>query len=542
MSDMFGGAGAGEPGLALARKWRPRSFDEVIGQDQAVRTLTAALASGRLHHAYMFTGTRGVGKTTLARIMAKSFNCDDAREGGLACNECSICEQIDSGTHPDVQEMDAASTTQVEHMRDMLEGLRFAPSSGRYRVCIIDEVHMLSRHSFNAMLKTLEEPPGHVKFILATTDPQQVPATVQSRCLRFALRRLTPQRIAQHLAHVLAHEGVEFDEAALGVIAAHADGSVRDALSILDEAIATGDRLTQDAMRDLVGLAGVEHVARLLELLLAGDVAGALGMSEQMHAQGVDLAAALGEMGELVHRSQLAAATGGGARDGADGVLAKLSPVEAQLVFEIASSAHGKIANAPDFKVAFDMTLLRIFALMEKKTQGPASGAPAPEVQAKPEGEVAAPQAKPAAPPSAGAAKTLRVQSAADWHGLATSSELSLKQRSLAEVCEFVEASDNRLLLRVARENEEMLAWKEGLRGKLRDVLGAQVRVEIELAETRSDATPGEKLKADSARREKEVIEGFKSTKEMRMIEDALGAADVAVRPSKGQEGQGQPS
>ena len=225
----------------LARKWRPRTFREMVGQEHVLKALINALDHGRLHHAYLFTGTRGVGKTTIARILAKSLNC----ETGISsepCGQCSACQEINDGRFVDLIEVDAASRTKVEDTRELLENVQYAPTRGRYKVYLIDEVHMLSGHSFNALLKTLEEPPEHVKFLLATTDPQKLPVTVLSRCLQFNLKRMTPEHIAGHLRHVLTQEGIPFEEPALWLLARAADGSMRDALSLTDQAIAFGNQ------------------------------------------------------------------------------------------------------------------------------------------------------------------------------------------------------------------------------------------------------------------------------------------------------------
>jgi DNA polymerase-3 subunit gamma/tau len=223
----------------LARKWRPRTFAELVGQEHVVRALENALAQQRLHHAYLFTGTRGVGKTTLARIIAKALNCETGVTA-TPCGRCTACTEIDGGRFVDLLELDAASNTQVDNMRELLENALYAPTAGRYKVYIIDEVHMLSRSAFNAMLKTLEEPPQHVKFILATTEPQRVPVTVLSRCLQFSLKRIPQQQIASRLQHILEAEGIRCEPAALPLIARAAQGSMRDALSLLDQAIAHG--------------------------------------------------------------------------------------------------------------------------------------------------------------------------------------------------------------------------------------------------------------------------------------------------------------
>src|ERR1035437_10030579 len=252
----------------LARKWRPKSFESLIGQDHVVRALTHALTDKRLHHAYLFTGTRGVGKTTLARILAKSFNCETGITA-TPCGVCSACAEIDSGRFVDLLEVDAATNTKVDEMRQLLENAVYAPTRGRFKVYVIDEVHMLSNSAFNAMLKTLEEPPEHVKFILATTDPQKIPVTVLSRCLQFNLKQMTPQLIAGHLKHILSVEAISAEPGALNLLSRSAAGSMRDALSLLDQAIAHGAGKVEEAqVRDMLGSVDLDYLFSILDALL----------------------------------------------------------------------------------------------------------------------------------------------------------------------------------------------------------------------------------------------------------------------------------
>ena len=254
----------------LARKWRPRDFSTLVGQDHVVRALSHALDTGRLHHAYLFTGTRGVGKTTLARILAKALNCEQG-VGARPCGVCRSCTEIDAGRFPDYLEMDAASNRGVDEMAQVLDAAAYAPVVGRYKVFVIDEVHMLTTHAFNAMLKTLEEPPGHVVFILATTDPQRVPVTVLSRCLQFGLRNMPPETVAGHLAGILQAEGIVHEPAALPLIGRAAEGSMRDALSLLDQAIAFGGGSVEEAaVREMLGVVDAGWVSRLTDALFAG--------------------------------------------------------------------------------------------------------------------------------------------------------------------------------------------------------------------------------------------------------------------------------
>src|SRR5487761_1920462 len=262
-----------ETSQVLARKWRPRSFSELVGQEHVVRALGNALQTGRLHHAYLFTGTRGVGKTTIARILAKCLNCEVGL-GATPCGVCTACRDIDSGRFPDMLEVDAATNTKVEEMRELLDNAQYMPVSGRFKVYIIDEVHMLSRSAFNSMLKTLEEPPEHVKFILATTDPQKVPVTVLSRCLQFNLKQMPPEVIGERLAYVLKEEGIAFEAAALPLIARAAQGSMRDSLSLLDQAIAFGaGKVMQAEVGDMLGSIEQAHLFDILQALVQRDAA-----------------------------------------------------------------------------------------------------------------------------------------------------------------------------------------------------------------------------------------------------------------------------
>ena len=290
----------------LARKWRPKTFDSLVGQEHVVRALTHALTEKRLHHAYLFTGTRGVGKTTLARILAKSFNCETGITA-TPCGVCSACTEIDSGRFVDLLEVDAATNTKVDEMRQLLENAVYAPTRGRFKVYVIDEVHMLSNSAFNAMLKTLEEPPEHVKFILATTDPQKIPVTVLSRCLQFNLKQMTPQLITGHLKHILGIEAISAENGALNLLSRSASGSMRDALSLLDQAIAHGAGKVEEAqVRDMLGTVDLDYLFSILDCLLAGDAAGMLQVAEDMATRSLSFDEALQELASLFTRLQVA--------------------------------------------------------------------------------------------------------------------------------------------------------------------------------------------------------------------------------------------
>ncbi len=290
----------------LARKWRPRDFASLVGQEHVVKALRHALEAKRLHHAYLFTGTRGVGKTTLARILAKCLNC----ETGITpepCNKCSACVEIDAGRFMDLVEVDAATNTKVEEMRELLERAQYAPTRGRFRVYVIDEVHMLSKPAFNSMLKTLEEPPAHIKFILATTDPQKVPVTVLSRCLQFNLKQMPRAAIVAHLSRILPEEKIQFDPEALALIARAAAGSMRDALSLLDQAISHGaGKLAAASVREMLGAVDETYLLRLLEALAAGDGAALAAIADEMQSRSLSFDSALQDLASLLLRLTLA--------------------------------------------------------------------------------------------------------------------------------------------------------------------------------------------------------------------------------------------
>jgi DNA polymerase-3 subunit gamma/tau len=339
----------------LARKWRPRSFSEMIGQEHVVRALVNALDHDRLHHAYLFTGTRGVGKTTVARIFAKALNCEQG-VSSTPCGVCASCRELDEGRFVDLIEVDAASRTKVEDTRDLLDYVQYAPTRGRYKVYLIDEVHMLSRHSFNALLKTLEEPPPHIKFLLATTDPQRLPVTILSRCLQFNLRRMPEDLIGQHLSRVLGEESIPADAAAIAHIARAADGSVRDALSLLDQAIAYGGgRLGDAEVRAMLGTIDRGHVYDLLDALAAGDGAALLEGVQRAAEYTVEFSDLLGELLSALQRIAVAQLVPQAKADEGDAdaariaaLAAALSREDVQLYYQIALIGRRDLPYCPD--------------------------------------------------------------------------------------------------------------------------------------------------------------------------------------------------
>ncbi|HGF8860658.1 TPA: DNA polymerase III subunit gamma/tau [Neisseria meningitidis] len=352
----------------LARKWRPKTFADLVGQEHVVKALQNALDEGRLHHAYLLTGTRGVGKTTIARILAKSLNCENAQHGE-PCGVCESCTQIDAGRYVDLLEIDAASNTGIDNIREVLENAQYAPTAGKYKVYIIDEVHMLSKSAFNAMLKTLEEPPEHVKFILATTDPHKVPVTVLSRCLQFVLRNMTAQQVADHLAHVLDSEKIAYEPAALQLLGRAAAGSMRDALSLLDQAIALGSgKVAENDVRQMIGAVDKQYLYELLTGIINQDGAALTAKAQEMAACAVGFDNALGELAILLqHLALIQAVPNALAHDDPDSdILHRLAQTisgeQIQLYYQIA--VHGKrdLSLAPDEYAGFMMTLLRMLA------------------------------------------------------------------------------------------------------------------------------------------------------------------------------------
>ena len=396
----------------LARKWRPHDFESIVGQDHVVTALTRALTEGRLHHAYLFTGTRGVGKTTISRIFAKALNCrgEDGRGGVTAhpCGKCEACRAIDEGRFVDYIEMDAASNRSVEDMTQLLERAMYAPTEGRFKVYMIDEVHMLSTTAFNAMLKTLEEPPEYVKFILATTDPQKVPVTVLSRCLQFSLRNMTPAAIVDHLEHILTAEGMKAERPGLRLIAEGARGSMRDALSLLDQAIAySGGEVTDASVRRMLGLTSENALAGILNALADGDAAKMMSYADLMTRESASFGEGLRGLAAMLHKIALLQRVPSAVAEDDPGygemkaLAGRLSPEEVQLCYQIVLQGRNDLPLAPDEYAGFTMTLLRMLAFK------PAGARRAPPARDRAAGAAqpvepvqSAPQAAPAPAPA----------------------------------------------------------------------------------------------------------------------------------------------
>ncbi len=533
--------------LVLARKWRPRTFDQLVGQDHVRRALTNALDSGRIHHAFLFTGTRGVGKTTIARIFAKSLNCEKG-VSSTPCGTCPACTDIDAGRFVDMLEVDAASRTKVDDTRDLLDNVQYLPARGRYKVYLIDEVHMLSTHSFNALLKTLEEPPPHVKFLLATTDPQKLPVTVLSRCLQFHLRRLPLPLIYDRLAQISAAEQVEFEPAALKAIARGAEGSMRDALSLLDQVLAFGGgRALEAEVRTLLGTLDRKHVQGILTALAEKDGAALMQQVAHLDERAPDYHQALGELSGAIQRMALLQALPDlppGDDEDEDRLLAELaakfSPADVQLLYQIAINSRRDLDYAPDARAGFEMALLRMLAFRPEGVVPPASAVPpAPTTgRAAVARGVSAPATRhsavaPERAPEPAPARTPERAPpvATDWDGIVTALGLQGTARHFAANCVMLErkAGVVRLRLDPAGESFRRPQIETRLAEALSQYFGEPLRLEITQAEAPGEIlTPAKRdaIAADDRQRAAEAA--IDSDPAVRAMRDVFGAT---VRP-----------
>jgi DNA polymerase-3 subunit gamma/tau len=554
MTDLFGDAAS--PALALARKWRPRAFADLKGQEHVVQALSNALTQGRLHHAYLLTGTRGVGKTTLARILAKCLNCETGVTA-TPCGTCSACTQIDAGRFVDLLELDAASNTGVDNMREVLDNAQYAPTVGRYKVYIIDEVHMLSKPAFNSMLKTLEEPPAHVKFILATTDPQKIPVTVLSRCLQFNLKPMPPALVAQHLGEVLEQEKVDAEPAALNLLARAAAGSMRDALSLTDQAIAYGSgRIEAAGVEAMLGTVRRDYLFDLLDALAAQDGDALLAQARQLAERGIAFDAALQDLGNLLTQLALLLHAPGAAETGMDtermqAAAAQLDVETVQLYYQIALNGRRDLPYAPDEFSGFCMTLLRMlaFAPGSAETDRPAPVRAVPVARTEPAPRAAAPVAAPSAPPPPASAAVPRAEAAsavpvaapapsaaplharepsprAAWDWLAVVAELRLggMAKMLADHCELVSQAGDAVTLRVGEAHKHLLdrAYQDKLVSTLRDKYGATLEVTFEIGAA-AEQTPQQVRTRIKDARQAEAVAAIESDPFVRELVDQFG-------------------
>lgn len=539
----------------LARKWRPTSFADVVGQGHVLQALRHALSSGRLHHAYLFTGTRGVGKTTLARVLARALNCETGVTAD-PCGVCGACQAIDQGRFVDLIELDAASNTQVDRMRELLENATYAPAVGRFKVYVIDEVHQLSGSAFNAMLKTLEEPPEHVKFVLATTDPHKIPVTVLSRCMQFGLKPIAVPTIAARMSHILREEGITAEPAALDLLARAARGSLRDGLSLLDQAIAFGGgQVSAGPVAAMLGVADTDALMAVLDAVSRGDPAAALTAADAVVDRGVSLDGALQELARLIKQAALLKALPSGDEpvpQGLPELAERLSAADLQVLYQIAVHSRADLDWAPDPEAGFVMAVLRMLALA-----GPAGDA----LQAG--GTVTRASAS---PPPASSARALASLSASqpvadlapavvdvvdsplpradalafdgDWPALLARLKLGGRVRLLADRCVLLTSDNAHLRLGLAANHRHLLddEAQQRLRREVQSALGEQWSVGIEVSEHMVAATtPMQQRESARQERQAQALESIHGDPFVRGLVEQMGGVlvDASVRPLK---------
>ncbi|GAA5010752.1 DNA polymerase III subunit gamma/tau [Pseudoluteimonas lycopersici] len=541
--------------LVLARKWRPRRFAELVGQEHVVRALTNALETGRVHHAFLFTGTRGVGKTTIARIFAKSLNCERGTSAD-PCGECETCLAIDAGRYIDLLEIDAASNTGVDDVRELIDNAQYMPSRGRTKVYLIDEVHMLSKAAFNALLKTLEEPPGHVKFLLATTDPQKLPVTVLSRCLQFNLKRLDQEQIRGQIAKILAAEGISAEDGAVQLLARGADGSLRDGLSLLDQAIAyTGGKLEETQVAAMLGTVDRTRVGALLEALADADGARLLDEVAKLAEFAPDWGDVLDALASALHRIQVKQLVPEATVE-ADGIDAgefasKLRPELVQLWYQMALDGRRELPLAPAPRAGFEMALLRMFAFRpdSNATQTasapnvsaapprsappatPRTAPPAPAPRPMPEAPAASPA--PAAQRPAAPMSSIANLDADGWLELVAHSGVRGPAAQLAAHSGFVSYADGVLRLTLAPADEHLKgpAMVRMLAAALEPQLGVEPQIKFELAEPSGETLHVRNERQRDARQAQAEDTFMNDPDVRRMLEQGAKLVPDSIRP-----------
>jgi DNA polymerase-3 subunit gamma/tau len=544
--------------LVLARKWRPRNFKEMVGQEHVLRALINALDHDRLHHAYLFSGTRGVGKTTVSRIFAKSLNCEKGVTS-TPCGECSACTEIDEGRFVDLIEVDAASRTKVDDTRELLENVQYAPTRGRYKVYLIDEVHMLSSHSFNALLKTLEEPPPHVKFLLATTDPQKLPVTVLSRCLQFSLKRISLDQIVQRLEFIVQQEKIGADVSALRMLGRAAEGSMRDALSLLDQAISFGGGQVREAeAAKMLGSIDRHHVTHLLKALAAQDGQALMDCAGALAQDAPDYEKALIDLSSMLQKIAVhQVVPGAGLEEEDDDSIQQLStmlaPEDVQLYYQIAINGRRDMDLAPDPRSGFEMTLLRMLAFRPDSASPVAtsSGSPAAGVRSgvkQPGGQApAAPAARKSAgvesspESSADSANSPAAQGMAggsgmerDWSSIITAMRLKGVARQVAVNCVLLGREGDLISLQLDPASKTLLT--DTLKGNLQKSLsrhfGTEISLRISLAEPQVD-TPARQVARQEQERMQQARESLEADPNIQALKSTFGAViqEETIRP-----------
>ena len=544
--------------LVLARKWRPKKFAEMVGQEHVLKALANALDSGKVHHAFLFTGTRGVGKTTIARILAKSLNCETG-VSSQPCGVCSACREIDEGRFVDLIEVDAASRTKVDDTRELLDNVQYAPTRARYKVYLIDEVHMLSNHSFNALLKTLEEPPPHVKFLLATTDPQKLPMTVLSRCLQFSLKRLSAALITQRMSEIATAESLRFEPPALALVARAADGSMRDALSLMDQLIAFGGAdLSEANARAMLGTIDRGRILRILEALARGDGAAVLAQTAELDRDAPDYDRALIELAALLQRLAILQVVPGAPADEAESAAAEtaqlasaLSPEDVQLFYQIALGGRRDLPLAPDPRIGFEMTLLRMLAFQPEE-RGQAAAPPSrPAGASTASAPGTAPSALTRRGPAAADGQPVRAAAAASpleaapaaahidaasWPQVVEAAQLSGMVRQFALNCVPLSFDQQvlKLALDAAAADRRTPQLEDRLVQGLSKYLQRPLRIQIDVTEA-DVMTPARQRVLEEQQRAGQAVESFEKDPAVRALRERFGASvDAAsVKPNQ---------
>jgi len=526
----------------LARKWRPKNFSEMVGQEHVLRALTNALDNDRLHHAFLFTGTRGVGKTTIGRILAKSLNCEEGISS-KPCGVCSACQEIDEGRFIDLIEVDAASRTKVEDTRELLENVQYAPTRGRFKVYLIDEVHMLSNHSFNALLKTLEEPPEHVKFLLATTDPQKLPVTILSRCLQFSLKRLSEKMIAEHMQFVLGEENISNEPGAIQAIANAADGSMRDALSLLDQAIAHGGgKVETSEVHDMLGTIEGHHVENLLRAIISGDAAVVINEMELLAEKAPDFNSILADLISLLHQLAIAQMVPDAIDDNQGNretilALSGLLPAEdVQLYYQIALIGKRDLPLAPDLKSGLEMVLLRMLAFKPYEVTGQVARAPVAASQtASAVNATATKDSVTAEQSSQGQVATPVNNTGSEWEQIIQALGLKAMTRELAVHCVLDVKTDDQITLLLDSKYEQIRTPSASQR--LEQALSAHfskpIKLEIKLGIAASE-TPAQAQERVKTERQDSATDSIRNDPFVKDLQDVFDAdLDAAViRPT----------
>ena len=510
--------------IVLARKWRPKRFAEMVGQEHVLRALGNALDSGKVHHAFLFTGTRGVGKTTVARILAKSLNCETGVSAN-PCGVCAACREIDEGRFVDLIEVDAASRTKVDDTRELLDNVQYAPTRGRYKVYLIDEVHMLSNHSFNALLKTLEEPPPHVKFLLATTDPHKLPVTVLSRCLQFSLKRLPASLIGERLKFIAAAEQLEFEPAAVALLARAAEGSMRDGLSLMDQLIAFGGGdLSEANTRSMLGTIDRGHVSRILDALARQDGPALLGHVRELDQDAPDYDRALIELAAFLQRIAIVQIVPDAASqdeefdaEALSRLARSISPEDVQLYYQIALGGRRDLAMAPEPRAGFEMSLLRMLAFRPDSVSAPTAGG-----------------TNPAAKAAVGRVSSAGTIGAGNWEAVVEAANMSGMARQFALNC--VPASFENNVLRLQLDQSAADRRTRQIEDKVAQCLSGYFGKEIRLVfETSGSAlsTPARRRALDEHEKTQRAAAAFEEDAAVKGLRERFGA-DVEAASVKG--------